>query len=117
VRDGRARGAPDRAGDPARHAVEEREQRLEARVGERVDRLAAAAVGLHEARLAQTAQVVGELGQRHLELAGQPRHRRRAAMAETVDHPQPDGVRQLSQQGHAASFVVRLNLIARFSVA
>jgi hypothetical protein len=77
------------AGDP----IEQRQHRLQ-RCGQRVGRPAALARDIDDARLAQLAQRRRDVGQRRVELEREPRDRRRAAVAETVDDPQPQRVRE-----------------------
>ena len=93
--------AGGRGGGRRREPVQQREEQLDAAVGELVDRLAALAAGAHEAGVAQAAQVVGELGHRCAELGRERAHRRWPEVAEAVDHPQPQWVRELLEQRHA----------------
>ena len=102
-------------GHPAREAVQERQQGVQAGVGEVVDRLAAVALDGHEARLAQPAQVVGEQRHGDAELLGQPGDRGRPGVPEPVDHAQAHRVGELLEE-RDARIVAHVSLRSRFSV-
>jgi len=79
-------------------AVEQRGQELEAGVGELVRHLPARAAGADQPGLPQPAQMVRQLGQRYVQLRGQPADGGRAGVTQAVDHAQTDRIRNELQQ-------------------